>query len=136
MFGRLFQLVFTDIKNKLIFTTTDNAKNIIRYQLDFVPSEVFFQESDPQVLMILDTTTLNRTVRIIFVLIEKMNSIFSFFIWSYGCRKILGRVFKFTIYSSNLCFGWTTCLSLKNGSRQIMVPSCILHSFHCLLKYI
>lgn len=79
MFGCLSQLVFTDIRNKLIFTTTDGAKNMTRYQLDFAPSEVFFQELDPQVFMILDKTTPNRTVRIISILIRKMNDPFSFF---------------------------------------------------------
>ncbi|XP_025834721.1 sortilin-related receptor-like isoform X2 [Agrilus planipennis] len=46
--------VFTDLKNKVLFTTKNHGRDIKKVQLKFTPSEVSFHEFQPQIFLILD----------------------------------------------------------------------------------
>lgn len=59
-----FQIVFTDPRNKAIFTNSDYGKTIVRRMLDFTPSEVSFYEQDPKTFLVLDKQDPERKVRI------------------------------------------------------------------------
>lgn len=65
----LFQCVFADSANKLIFITHNHGRDIERIKLDFAPSEIAFSDnqadySSTAVLLVLDKTTPQRRVRI------------------------------------------------------------------------
>ncbi|XP_063907736.1 sortilin-related receptor-like isoform X3 [Zophobas morio] len=47
-------LVFTDIKNKLLFVTTNHGQDIKKITLDFSPIQVSFHELEPSVFIVLD----------------------------------------------------------------------------------
>lgn len=49
-----FQFVFTDVKNKFIFTTSNHGRDIQRIQLNFTPSEVVFHELLPSIFFVHD----------------------------------------------------------------------------------
>lgn len=53
MFPLLFQFVFTDVKNKQLFVTTNHGRNITRLNVSFTPSEVSFHEYQPQTFLVL-----------------------------------------------------------------------------------
>ncbi|KAG4075464.1 hypothetical protein HA402_015117 [Bradysia odoriphaga] len=50
----LDQIVFTDPRNKAIFTNSDYGKTIVRQMLDFTPSEISFYEQDAKTFLVLD----------------------------------------------------------------------------------
>lgn len=47
----LFQCVFVDSTNKLIYTSTDHGKNIIRHSVDFRPFDISFYDDDPRIFL-------------------------------------------------------------------------------------
>ncbi|XP_063907725.1 sortilin-related receptor-like isoform X2 [Zophobas morio] len=47
-------LVFTDIKNNLLFVTTNHGQDIKKITLDFSPIQVSFHELEPSVFIVLD----------------------------------------------------------------------------------
>lgn len=65
-FFLLLQIVFTDPRNKAIFTNSDYGKTIVRHMLDFTPSEISFYEQDSQTFLVLDKQDPDRKVNIIF----------------------------------------------------------------------
>ncbi|KAJ3658176.1 hypothetical protein Zmor_009933 [Zophobas morio] len=46
--------VFADVKNNLLFVTTNHGRDIKKIKLDFTPSEVSFHELEPSVFVVLD----------------------------------------------------------------------------------
>lgn len=48
------QIVFTDPRNKAIFTSSDLGRTVQNHQLDFTPSDVSFYEADPYSFLVLD----------------------------------------------------------------------------------
>lgn len=56
------QIVFTDPKNKAIFTNSDTGKTFKRHMLDFTPSEVIFYENDARTFLIFDKEDADRKV--------------------------------------------------------------------------
>lgn len=58
------QIVFTDPRNKAIFTNSDYGKTIVRQMLDFTPSEISFYEQDARTFLVLDKADPDRKVRI------------------------------------------------------------------------
>lgn len=50
----LFQIVFTDQRNKAVFTSSDHGRTVQSHEVDFTPSEVSFYEADPYTFLILD----------------------------------------------------------------------------------
>lgn len=64
LFQPYFQIVFTDPKNKAIFTNADYGRTIQRHMVSFTPSEVSFYEHDSRTFLVLDKT--DRTVSVYF----------------------------------------------------------------------
>lgn len=58
-----FQIVFTDPKNKVIFTSDDMGRTFMRRMLDFTPSEVIFYENDKETFLVFDKEDVDRKVR-------------------------------------------------------------------------
>ncbi|KAK9723301.1 Sortilin, neurotensin receptor 3 [Popillia japonica] len=52
--------VFTDVRNKHIFVTTDHGKHITKIQVRFTPSEVQFRELHPRTILVLDKASSGR----------------------------------------------------------------------------
>lgn len=50
----VFQFVFTDSTNKVLFTTTDFGKTLRREQLEFHVSDISFHEEEPETFVVLD----------------------------------------------------------------------------------
>jgi len=50
----LFQCVFTDPQNQVIFVTKNFGTNITRISLNFSPSEVSFHEDEPLTFLVYD----------------------------------------------------------------------------------
>ena len=48
----LFQCVFTDPQNRVIFVTKNFGINITRFNLNFSPSEVSFHEDEPLTFLV------------------------------------------------------------------------------------
>lgn len=46
--------MFADVKNNLLFVTTNHGRDIKKIKLDFTPSEVSFHELEPSVFVVLD----------------------------------------------------------------------------------
>lgn len=59
-----FQIVFTDPRNKAIFTNSDYGKTIKMHMLDFTPSDVSFYEQDPKTFLVHDKEDPDRKVKI------------------------------------------------------------------------
>lgn len=57
-----FQIIFTDPRNKAIFTNTDFGKTIKTHLLDFSPSDVSFYEQDANTFLVLDKEDPDRKV--------------------------------------------------------------------------
>lgn len=57
-----FQFIFTDIKNNLLFVTSDLGKSFTRRELDFTPSEVSFHETNPSIFVVLDKNDTSKKV--------------------------------------------------------------------------
>lgn len=55
--------MFTDPRNKAIFTNSDYGKTIVRHMIDFTPSEISFYEQDPKTFLVLDKQDPDRKVR-------------------------------------------------------------------------
>lgn len=47
-------LVFTDVRNKVVFVTTDHVKTLKRYHLNFTPSDVSYHQYRPQSFLVHD----------------------------------------------------------------------------------
>lgn len=60
----VFQFLFTDITNNLLFVTSDLGKTFIRRELNFTPSEVSFHEMNPSTFVILDKNEINNKVSV------------------------------------------------------------------------
>ena len=58
----MFQCVFTDSQNQVIFVTKNFGKNITRIPLTFTPSEVSFDEDEPLTFLVYDKVAPNRQV--------------------------------------------------------------------------
>lgn len=58
----LFQCVFTDPHNKVIFVTKNFGMNITRFNLNFSPSEVSFHEDEPLTFLVYDEVSLAKGV--------------------------------------------------------------------------
>lgn len=56
------QIVFSDPRNKAIFTNRDNGKTIKRHMLDFTPSDISFYENDSNTFLVLDKEDPDRKV--------------------------------------------------------------------------
>lgn len=50
----IFQCVFTDPLNQVIFVTKDYGRNITRMNVTFSPSEVSFHEDEPLTFLVFD----------------------------------------------------------------------------------
>lgn len=61
-FNFLLQIVFTDPRNKAIFTNSDYGETIQSHMLDFTPSEVSFYEKDRNIFLVLDKEDPERKV--------------------------------------------------------------------------
>lgn len=48
------QFVFADVKNKVIFVTSNHGRDVKRIDLDFTPSEVQFHDYLPGTFAVLD----------------------------------------------------------------------------------
>lgn len=59
----MLQFVFTDVKNKQIFVTTNYGHNVTRMNVNFTPNEVSFHEYESQVFLVLQKTDQKRQVR-------------------------------------------------------------------------
>jgi sortilin-related receptor len=56
------QFIFTDSKNKVIFTTNDYGKTVKRQNVDFEISELVFHEEEPETIIVLDENSGERKV--------------------------------------------------------------------------
>lgn len=63
LFFLVFQLVFADVKNGVIFTTTDSGKTFNRIKLNFSPSDISFQVDEPFTFLAHDKIKPSREVR-------------------------------------------------------------------------
>lgn len=72
---QIFQIVFTDPRNKAIFTNSDFGKTIKRYMVDFTPSDVSFYEHDARTFLVLDKEDPERKV------IWLILFVFFFYVW-------------------------------------------------------
>jgi len=80
----LFQFIFPDSKNKVIFTTNDYGKTIKRQSVDFEITDLAFHEEEPETIIILDASNDERKVCIL-----------------KSCLNVLENFFKFVrLYSS------------------------------------
>lgn len=61
------QIVFTDPRNKAIFTSEDYGKSVMVRMLNFTPSDVTFYESDTKMMLILDKKDPERKVSVEFI---------------------------------------------------------------------
>lgn len=57
-----FQIVFTDARNKAIFTNSDYGRTIQKHMVDFTPSDVSFYEHDKRTFLVLDKEDPERKV--------------------------------------------------------------------------
>lgn len=64
MFKFDLQIVFTDPKNKVIFTNSDFGRTIHLNRVQFTPSEVSFYEHDARTFLVLDKVDPDRNVSI------------------------------------------------------------------------
>lgn len=62
MIGFYFQIVFTDSRNKAIFTSADYGRTFQSSIVDFKPSDVVFYEQDAQTFLALDKDDPERKV--------------------------------------------------------------------------
>jgi sortilin-related receptor len=58
----LFKIVFTDARNKAIFTSNDYGKSIKSHVLDFHPSDLSYYEQDAKTFLVLDKEDPERKV--------------------------------------------------------------------------
>lgn len=56
------QFIFTDSKNKVIFTTNDYGKTVKRQNVEFEISELVFHEEEPETIIVLDENSGERKV--------------------------------------------------------------------------
>ncbi|XP_043284191.1 sortilin-related receptor-like isoform X2 [Venturia canescens] len=84
--------VFADSEHKVIFTTSDNGKTIVRQKLDFTPSEISFYEDNPMQFLAFDkvdptrrlwlTTDMGKTWKYVHMFVKS-------YYWSTGEPKTL-----------------------------------------------
>lgn len=58
----VLQIVFTDARNKAIFTNSDFGRSIQKHMVDFTPSDVSFYEHDKRTFLVLDKEDPERKV--------------------------------------------------------------------------
>lgn len=55
--------MFTDVKNKMLYQTSDNGITIRRTKLEFSPSDVAYDEEDTDTFVILDKVDPTKKVK-------------------------------------------------------------------------
>lgn len=60
----ILQFVFTDIKNKMVYVTSDHGRTFTNHPVHFSPSEIAFHEYLPLVFAVLDKEDPNKSVSI------------------------------------------------------------------------
>jgi hypothetical protein len=75
----VFQCVFTDLQNQVIFVTKNYGRNITRINLSFTPSEVSFHEDEPLTFLVYDKVNSTKQVNLKYF----CNSSITFYILRY-----------------------------------------------------
>lgn len=84
----LFQCVFTDVQNQVIFVTKNFGRNITRFNLNFFPSEVSFHEDEPLTFLVYDKVVPTKQVRFRFLDKLQLSFLvyFGLLFWHVTCR--------------------------------------------------
>lgn len=114
------QIVFTDARNKAIFTNSDFGRTIQKHMVDFTPSDVSFYEHDKRTFLVLDKEDPDRKVShcILLATIQHL-TIYSNILRSYTTRL--------TLAIHLMCFK-ATSNRLPGQARAMEAPRCICMS--------